>query len=228
MSWEHVLGASDSGGKPDRTSTQSTGDRNQSYSRCTTWRETPHAGRDRVRAGNLDSKSACFFDPQLISDVLLNSLIYLMYFDAIILGRGSTMKWQKERDDLIAQTKAFVQSVTGRTPQAVLGPIFNKAAATENPFAAPAADPVSPPPLPLEPIVAAKPTETTPIEQLQPIDLPPVKPLVQGDVRKEIQTRVAAFQAHQHRFHRERDAYYNSVLTRARSGIEDGSDAPSS
>jgi hypothetical protein len=26
------------------------------------------------------------------------------------------MKWSKERDDLIAQTKAFVQSVTGRRP----------------------------------------------------------------------------------------------------------------
>ena len=138
------------------------------------------------------------------------------------------MKWQKERDDLIAQTKAFVQSVTGRTPQAVLGPIFNKSAATENPFAAPAPDPVSPPPLPLEPIVAAKPADARSIEQVLPIDLPPVKASAQGDVRKEIQTRVAAFQAHQHRFHRERDAYYNSVLSKARSAIEDGSDAPSS
>ena len=141
------------------------------------------------------------------------------------------MKWQKERDDLIAQTKAFVQSVTGRTPQAVLGPIFSKAAATENPFAAP--DPVSPPPLPLEPIVAAKPAdaklpEATSIEQVQPIDLLSVMAPAQSDVRREIQTRVAAFQAHQHRFHRERDAYYNAVLTKARSAIEDGSDAPSS
>jgi hypothetical protein len=115
------------------------------------------------------------------------------------------MKWQKERDDLIAQTKAFVQSVTGRTPQAVLSPVFNK-------------------PAPIEQVVAANSTEAKPIEQ----DLPPPKAPAPGDVRKEIQTRVAAFQAHQHRFHRERDAYFNSVLTKARSAIEDGPDIPSS
>ena len=137
------------------------------------------------------------------------------------------MKWQKERDDLIAQTKAFVQSVTGRTPQAVLSPVFNKPAPIENPFVAPA--PVSPPPLPIEQVVAAnsteaRPAEATPIEQ----DLPPAKAPTPGDVRKEIQTRIAAFQAHQHRFHRERDAYFNSVLTKARSAIEDGPDIPSS
>jgi hypothetical protein len=131
------------------------------------------------------------------------------------------MKWQKERDDLIAQTKAFVQSVTGRTP-AVLSPVFNKPAPIENPFVAPA--PVSPPPLPIEQVVPANSTEAKPIEQ----DLPPPKAPAPGDVRKEIQTRVAAFQAHQHRFHRERDAYFNSVLTKARSAIEDGPDIPSS
>jgi hypothetical protein len=142
------------------------------------------------------------------------------------------MKWQKERDDLIAQTKAFVQSVTGRTPQAVLSPVFNKPAPIENPFVAPA--PVSPPPLPIEQVVAANSTEARPAEakpaEAKPIerDLPPAKAPTPGDVRKEIQTRVAAFQAHQHRFHRERDAYFNSVLTKARSAIEDGPDIPSS
>jgi hypothetical protein len=115
------------------------------------------------------------------------------------------MKWQKERDELIAQTKAFVQSVTGRTPQT---------APPGNHLAAPVLAPVSPPPLP--------------IEQVEPmIDLRPKAPAL-SDVRKEIETRVAAFQAHQHRFHRERDAYFNSVLTKARSAIKDGPDVPSS
>jgi hypothetical protein len=148
------------------------------------------------------------------------------------------MKWQKERDDLIAQTKAFVQSVTGRTPQAVLGPVFNKPAPIENPFVVPA--PVSPPPLPIEQVAAAisteaKPAETKPAEvrasEARPAEATPIEqdlPPTPGDVRKEIQTRVAAFQAHQHRFHRERDAYFNSVLTKARSAIEDGPDVPSS
>jgi hypothetical protein len=173
------------------------------------------------------------------------------------------MKWQKERDDLIAQTKAFVQSVTGRTPQAVLGSVFNKPAPVENPFEDPfavlALAPISPPPLPLEQDAAAiateakpvetkpaeaksaeaksaeaksaevrapeaRPAEATPIEQ----ELPAAKAPASGDIRKEIQARVAAFQAHQHRFHRERDAYFNSVLTKARSAIEDGPDVPSS
>jgi hypothetical protein len=57
-------------------------------------------------------------------------------------------------------------------------------------------------------------------------DLPPAP--AQSDVRREIQTRIAAFQAHQHRFHREREAYFNSVLTKARSAIENGPDAPTS
>jgi len=136
------------------------------------------------------------------------------------------MKWQKERDDLIAQTKAFVQSVTGRAPQAVLSPILSKPAPIENPFVVPVSAQVSPPPLPIEQVVAAKSAEAeaTPIEQ----DPSPVKAPTPGDVRKEIQTRVAAFQAHQHRFHRERDAYFNSVLTKARSAIKDGPDVPSS
>ena len=161
------------------------------------------------------------------------------------------MKWQKERDDLIAQTKAFVQSVTGRTPQAVLSPVFSKPAPVENPFVVPAA--ASPPPLPIvevAPVKSAeatsaetgsagagsaepKPTESTPIEtkpveQDSTLTKAPAPGPAPGDVRKEIQSRVAAFQAHQHRFHRERDAYFHSVLTKARSSSEDGPDVPTS
>ncbi|WP_244548931.1 hypothetical protein [Bradyrhizobium canariense] len=45
-------------------------------------------------------------------------------------------------------------------------------------------------------------------------------------MRKEIQSRVAAFQAHQHRFHREREAYFNSVFTRVRSVIDNDPKTP--
>jgi predicted component of type VI protein secretion system len=169
------------------------------------------------------------------------------------------MKWQKERDDLIAQTKAFVQSVTGRTPQAVLSSVFNKPAPIPAPIEDPSEDPfavltqVSPPPLPIEQVASplateaesaeskpaeTKSAETTPAEvrapearpvEATPIDqeLPAAEAPPPSDIRKEIQARVAAFQAHQHRFHRERDAYFNSVLTKARSAIEDGPDVPS-
>jgi hypothetical protein len=76
-----------------------------------------------------------------------------------------------------------------------------------------------------------RPASDEPIEPAERADLPPpempaVLVLPQSDVRQEIQSRVAAFQAHQHRFHREREAYFKSVLTKARSEIENGPDAP--
>jgi hypothetical protein len=68
--------------------------------------------------------------------------------------------------------------------------------------------------------VAAEPIERA--EQTGDLARPPAL----SEVRREIQTRVAAFQAHQHRFHREREAYFNSVLTKVRSDIEKGPGAP--
>jgi hypothetical protein len=151
------------------------------------------------------------------------------------------MKWSKERDDLIAQTKAFVQSVTGRRPLAApepasigqfsvrevsIGPVSVsevsvRSTPIENPVAGPVSNPVANA-VQIENLVPAEPIEGA----KQSSDLPPAP--VQSEVRKEIQTRIAAFQAHQHRFNRERDAYYNAVLAKARSEIENGPDAPTS
>jgi hypothetical protein len=114
------------------------------------------------------------------------------------------MSWARERDLFIAQTMAFVQSVTDRKLEATAGPVPVKL--------------VSPEPISIQ--------KNEVIEQ--PIELPPIKSLPQSDVRKEIQNRVAAFQAHQHRFHRERDAYFNSVLTKVRSAIEAAPGTPPS
>jgi hypothetical protein len=151
------------------------------------------------------------------------------------------MKWSKERDDLIAQTKAFVQSVTGRRPlvapepasigqvsvrevsvtQVSITPVSVSSAPIENPVAEPVSNPVANA-VQIENLAPAE-----PIERIEPTSgLPPAP--VRSDVRKEIQTRIAAFQAHQHRFNRERDAYYNSVLAKARSDIENGPDTPAS
>jgi hypothetical protein len=146
------------------------------------------------------------------------------------------MKWSKERDDLIAQTKAFVQSVTGRRPlvapepvsigqvsvrEVSVTPVSVRSAPIENPVAEPVSNPFANA-VQIENIVPAEPIERV----KQSSDLPPAP--VQSEVRKEIQTRIAAFQAHQHRFNRERDAYYNSVLAKARSEIENGPDTPTS
>ncbi len=153
------------------------------------------------------------------------------------------MKWLKERDELIAQTEAFVKSVTARRPAdaaAAKSPI-RPAAPIENPFvAARPAPPVSPPvapakpvpaqPLPIESVAPVQPvSQVVPPEPLPPrVEPPPTIAFAEGEVRKEIQSRVAAFRANQHRFQREREAYYNAVLTKARSTGQDTSDNSSS
>jgi len=126
------------------------------------------------------------------------------------------MTWSKKRDDLIAQTKAFVQSVKGGEPQpAPPEPAPVTTVSIKNPFVEPAANTVR----------SEKPVAAEPIERAeQTVAVPP--PPAQSDVRNEIQSRVAAFQAHQHRFRREREAYFNSVLTKLRSDIENSPDTP--
>ena len=130
------------------------------------------------------------------------------------------MKWIKERDELIAQTKAFVQSVTGRRPQPAADPLPVEPVGNETPvFAALSVQ--------VESAIAFEPTRSVePIDIVPVLEAPSARVLPQSDVRAEIQNRVAAFQAHQHRFHREREAYFKSVLTKVRSAIENGPDRP--
>ena len=125
-------------------------------------------------------------------------------------------KWATERDDLIAQTMAFVQignwteSRRWRSSLSQIEPLPAESLRAQKPFSAP----------------SVPSNESTALTDAAP--LPGMLPFraLHHDVRKEIQSRVAAFQAHQHRFQREREAYFNSVLTQARSTIEGESDAP--
>src|SRR5580692_5912906 len=135
------------------------------------------------------------------------------------------MKWMKERDVLIAQTKAFVQSVTGRRPEEAIEPPPVALNLTE-PVRTGASVFVAPS-IPSEPAVSLEPIDQVERTNIPVLEVPPARVLPQSDVRREIQNRVAAFQAHQHRFHREREAYFKSVLTKVRSAIENGPDAPS-
>ena len=135
------------------------------------------------------------------------------------------MKWIKERDALIAQTKAFVQSVTGRRPEEPIEPPLVALSRAE-----PAR--IEAPVFIAQPVPAEQPASFEPIEAVEQTGAPvleasPARVLAQSEVRKEIQSRIAAFQAHQRRFHREREAYFKSVLTKVRSAIENGPDAPS-
>ncbi len=180
------------------------------------------------------------------------------------------MKWVKERDLLIAQTIAFVQSVTGKKPD--FSPAVDPQAAVEQPAIAkpdpqtvaagtpavetmavtaafngmpatgtPAVEAIAVEGLAIErPAIEARPVEPTEIpanESVDPpksvahgpikdirldisrVDLPTMQAFVSGEFRNEMKARVANFRAHQERFTREREAYFNSTLARLRTTI---------
>ena len=158
------------------------------------------------------------------------------------------MKWMRERDLLIAQTLAFVQSVTGKLPET------DKAAATpavEPPVEAPEADRMASPPAeviapPVE--IELPPAEAAPVLPPQvewPVPAaaaephPPAEPslpiVIQAepepdirvrvdlreDFQSEIRARVASFRAHQERFTREREAYCSTTMAKVHASIRD-------
>ena len=106
------------------------------------------------------------------------------------------MKWKRERDLLIAQTMAFVQSITGKTPEA--DGRFESIPLSESLDAQRS----------VEPAAATRPS-----------------PLPHSELREEIRGRVAAFRAHQELFLRDRDEYCNSVLAKVRASTEASSRA---
>lgn len=127
------------------------------------------------------------------------------------------MKWIKERDALIAQTLAFVQSVSGRKDDvrqpdtAAAAPVLAAEIVSVQTvtvaFEPPQADllpPVAPPP--------------------QPLPVPP--PRMAGDFRSEMQARIANFRKHQERFEHEREEYCAATLSRLRAAIRDATPPP--
>lgn len=135
------------------------------------------------------------------------------------------MSWKKDRDSLIAQTMAFVQSVTGRKEE--VGRV-------DTTFASHAAELAVMDTLEQEPTPPkAKPSV---LEQVRVAATPPPVPAatiahsqvqsqvqshVQGEMANEIRTRVASFRAHQERFNREREEYFAATLTRLRAALKD-------
>lgn len=113
------------------------------------------------------------------------------------------MNWAKERDLLIAQTMTFIESVTGKKPEA------EARAGTRIDST------------PVDEIEAAERTV-----EIVPTSRP--SPVYRSEVREEIQGRVAAFRAHQQLFHRERDTYFNAVLAKWRAPAESRPKAPGS
>ncbi len=124
------------------------------------------------------------------------------------------MKWIQERDALIAQTLAFVQSVTGRK---------DEPRRTEGAPPAPAAIEVT------TVLTVARVPDVQVPDAREPVQTPPppqplaaTPPRATGEFRSEIQARVANFRKYQQRFEREREEYCAATLARARAAIRDG------
>ena len=115
------------------------------------------------------------------------------------------MSWKQERDGLIAQTLAFVQSVTGRRD--------DETASKTNVPPTPDTEPA---------VLAAKPSVPNATPDL-PSPPPPIarRPIVQTELANEIRARIASFRAHQERFNREREEYFAATLARLRAAIKD-------
>ncbi|RZN12896.1 hypothetical protein CWO91_01895 [Bradyrhizobium genosp. SA-3] len=121
------------------------------------------------------------------------------------------MKWIRERDALIAQTLAFVQSVTGKKDD-----FLQPGAPSDSPAAT--VEIVA-----VEPVTAEiEPPQSSP--QPQPVKLPPAR--ASGDFRSEMQARIANFRKHQERFEREREEYCTATLTKLCAAIRDPSPRP--
>jgi hypothetical protein len=127
------------------------------------------------------------------------------------------MKWMRERDLLIAQTMAFVQSVTGKKPDLVAkadaGASFEGLALAGVPQPVAAAAPM--------PDIEAMLAETfaTAVEPRKPAPIARVEPRV--DFQSEIRARVANFRAHQERFNREREAYCSATMAKVHASLRE-------
>jgi hypothetical protein len=108
------------------------------------------------------------------------------------------MKWMRERDALIAQTLAFVQSVTCTRDNAgepAAGPVPEEAVA-----GVASADVPAPP-------------QPAAISELPKIGAGAAAgPIIPSDFPRELAARIESFRAHQERFNRERAEYFDATL----------------
>ena len=104
------------------------------------------------------------------------------------------MTWKQERDLLIAQTMAFVQSVTGKPTDA------DGLREPHQPLATPD-----------QPSTVVRPAAVLPAR---------LSPIGHSDLRDEVHRRVAAFRARQQAFDRDRNEYCNAMMAKARASAE--------
>jgi hypothetical protein len=143
------------------------------------------------------------------------------------------MKWMRERDLLIAQTMAFVQSVTGKTPEAektVTTSVALLSVETSETTAAALPDAALSniksllavtPPAAQAPREASRDVsrEEIPREISRPAPLARLD--LREDFQSEIRARVANFRAHQERFNREREAYCSATMAKVHAALRE-------
>jgi hypothetical protein len=143
------------------------------------------------------------------------------------------MKWMRERDLLIAQTMAFVESVTGKKPEAEKT-IVMSADLFSVEISGTAASAASMPDI--KALMAETIATTSPKEKLRGTfsetpreTLKAVQTVAHADLRSgfhsevsEIKARVATFRAHQEKFNREREAYGTSTMAKVHAALRDG------
>jgi hypothetical protein len=151
------------------------------------------------------------------------------------------MQWKKERDLLVAQTLAFVQSVARRKsdlePDAEFAPI-DAVDIEARDFEAKdlEAKGIEATGLEMKSLEAIKVVEPPRGAQFSSVQVPSAqvssvqvssaqvaRRMVPSEVQTEIQNRIANFRAHQQRFHRERAEYFGTTLSKIRAAIEDAS-----
>jgi hypothetical protein len=119
------------------------------------------------------------------------------------------MKWMRERDLLIAQTMAFVQSVTGKKPDPDM---FMAAPKAEQPPMAGVSV------TNIEAVLVETTVIADPPKPAQPIQI--AQPDLRVDFQSEIKARIANFRAHQERFLKEREEYCSATMAKVRATLE--------
>jgi hypothetical protein len=151
------------------------------------------------------------------------------------------MKWMRERDLLIAQTMAFVQSVTGKPPEAEKTPQAEQTATvsvallslkTSEITHAVAALPdigsllAKTPPATLAPRETSREVSSEEMPREIPRPAPLAHPDLREDFQSEIRARVANFRAHQERFNREREAYCSATMAKVHASLRKDEQRP--
>jgi hypothetical protein len=136
--------------------------------------------------------------------------------------------WKKERDLLVAQTLAFVQSVAGTKGDAKADTdnADDRIEAIQPGIEAALSDAIK---LVAPPDTRRGPGDMPANIQANNIQTPAFpRASVASEFRAEMQARVANFRKHQERFHRDRDEYYSATFARLRAAIGNNSTSPPS